>query len=90
MKIKALLFALMLFGAVCAQTFGVPDADASGTVCRYCKSPNRGDCGQAPLNDRGNPQRKHKHRSNGKNCVWCGLQNNPLSCSFSPDGEHEL
>ena len=43
-KIKALLFALMFFGAICALAVYVPDAEAK---CIYCGSENKGDCGKA-------------------------------------------
>ena len=89
MKIKALVTlvsAMMFFGALCAPTFLVPVAEAK---CIYCNSDNIGDCSAAPYNDKSNPKRKHKHHPEGKKCVWCKLENNPQSCSHSPDGKHQ-
>jgi len=86
MKIKALIFALMFFGAICASAVYVPDAEAK---CVYCGSEDRGDCGRAPQNDKSNPKRKHKHQADGKHCVWC-KQNPPTdSCHHSPTGKHQ-
>jgi hypothetical protein len=91
MKIKVLALALMFFGALFASSLYVTDTEASSkTVCIYCKNPNYGDCGSAPLSSPDNPKRMHKHQSNGKNCVWCGMQNNPQSCRLSPNGQHQL
>ena len=86
MKIKALIFALMFFGAICASAVYVPDAEAK---CIYCGSENKGDCGKAPHNDSSNPKRKHKHHSDGRTCVWCKISSPTETCSDSPTGKHQ-
>jgi len=86
MKIKALLFALMFFGAICASAVYVPDAEAK---CVYCGSDNTGDCSKAPSSDSSNPKRKHKHQADGKNCIWCKTNPATESCGDSPTGKHQ-
>ena len=87
MKIKALIFALMFFGVTCTSAFFVPDAEAK---CVYCGNDYTGDCGKAPQNDKSNPKRKHKHESNGKNCIWCKQLGTLQSCRIAADGKHQL
>ena len=91
MRTKAIVLALIFFGAMCASAFIVPDT--AEAKCIYCKRDKvYGDCGSAPSTGSEvakNPKRKHKHESNGKDCVWCGQQANSQSCSHSPTGKHE-
>ena len=86
MKIKALIFALMFFGATCVSAVYAPDAEAK---CVYCGSENMGGCSKAPYNDKSNPKRYHRHQADGKKCVWCKTNDPRDSCHLSPTGKHQ-
>ena len=89
MKIKALVCAILFFGALFITAAAV--ASANKTRCIYCESEGYGKCPSVYLSNKDNrsPSGMHKHESDGEHCLWCG-STMPGYCNLAPGKKHEF